>query len=509
MKCKQILTLLVLTCLFAMPAWGEDYKKGGVLNVATIGEPPTLDPTVTTADVTGMITQHYFETLYAFGNGFAVKPLLAERMPDISDDAKTYMVPLRQGVKFHNGKEMTSEDVVASLKRWLAISVRGKQIADMVDDVTAADKYTVKISLKRPHTPLLALLSISTSMAIIIPAELCEGELKEYIGTGVYKFVEHQPDRYVRVARNDDYVPHPDEADLYAGRRVAYADEIRFIPVPSPDTRLEGALGGQYQYADQITIESYSRLVDQAKVEPAMTAPYGWPMMFLNCKEGKMTDLKLRQAVQAALSQEDMMAAAYGEPEFYQLDGALYPEGYFYHSKKGTELYNQADPEKAKQLIKEAGFDTNQPIRMLTSTQYEFHFKMAQVSAENLRDAGFKVDMQVVDWATLTQQRADPKAWDVYYTHSPFVPDPYLNNFFNDGYPGWWVDERKTELAEKFNSEADLKKRAEIFGDIQELLYEEASSIKIGNFNMLGAKAKNVKGFIPSSWPSFWNVAVE
>ena len=508
---KSLLTacLVALAVLFAaVPARTADQKKGGILKIATIGEPPTLDPTSTTADVVGMITQHYYETLYAFGHGFAVKPLLAAAMPDITNEGKTYSIPLRQGVMFHNGKELTAEDAVASVKRWLNNSVRGKQVAPMVQDVSVVDKYTLKIELNAPHTPLLALLAIPTSMAIIIPAENCEGDLKDFTGTGPYKFVEHQPDRYIRLVRYDGYKPSPDAGDLYAGARVAYADELQFSPVPSANTRLEGALAGQYHYADQLPIENYDRLVGKDRCEPVMTEPYGWPMMFLNCREGKMTNIKMRQAVQAALSQEDMMAIAFGEEQFYAVDGALYPEGYFYHSKKGTELYNQYDIEKAKALLKEAGYDGS-TVRILTSMQYEFHFKMAQVSAENLREAGMKVELDVVDWATLTQQRADPSKWDLYYTHSPFVPDPFLNNFFNDEYPGWWVDAKKTELADKFNSEPDLKKRAEIFGDIQQLLYDSASSIKIGNFNLLAAKAKSVTGYQASSWPSFWNVSIE
>jgi peptide/nickel transport system substrate-binding protein len=499
---------LALSLAWSGPARAAEPNKGGVLNIATIGEPPTLDPTVTTADVVGMVAQHFFETLYTFGHGFAVKPMLAESMPEISSDALVYTIKLRQGVKFHNGKEMTAEDAAASIRRWLSLSVRGKQLADKVAGVAAEGKYTLKISLNVPSTPLLALLSIPTSMAIIIPSELTGGDLREYIGTGPYKFAEHQPDRYIRVVRNDDYQPRQDAADLAGGRRDAYVDEIRFIPVPSPNTRLEGALSSQYQYADQLPIENYPRLAGQAKVEPVMTAPYGWPIIFLNCREGMMSNLKVRQAVQAALSQEDMLAVAFGEPEFYQVDGSLYPEGYFYHSKKGLELYNQADSAKARALLGEANY-AGDTLRILTSMQYEFHFKMAQVAAENLREAGFSVDMQVVDWATLTQRRNDPKLWDLYFTHSPFVPDPSLNNFFNDEYPGWWVDAKKTDLATKFNSEADLKKRAEIFGDIQQLLYDSSSSIKVGNFNLMGAKAKNVRGYIPSSWPFFWNVSLD
>ncbi len=494
--------------LFIMSGKGGVGKSSVTVNLAAALAKRGFRVGILDADVTGMIAQHFFETLYAFGKGFAVKPLLAAGMPSVTEEGKVYTIPLRKGVKFHNGKEMTSADVVPSVRRWLANGVRGKQVAPMVKDVVAADPYTVRIELNAPHTPLLALLAIPTSMAIIIPAENCEGDLKDYTGTGPYKFAEHQPDRYIRLVRNDDYAASPDAADLYAGKRVAYVDELRFIPVPSANTRLEGALAGQYQYADQLPIENYDRLVGKDNCAPVMTDPYGWPIMFLNCREGKMANIKMRQAVQAALCQEDMMAIAFGEEQFYSVDGALYPEGYFYHSGKGLDLYNQNNPEKAKQLLKEANYDGS-PVRILTSQQYEFHFKMAQVSAENLRAAGMEVRLDVVDWATLTQQRGDPSKWDLYYTHSPFVPDPFLNNFFNDEYPGWWVDAKKTELANKFNSEPDLKKRAEIFGDIQQLLYESASSIKIGNFNLLAAMAKNVKGYEPSSWPSFWNVSVE
>ena len=89
-------------------------QKGGVVNVATVGEPPTLDPMVSTADLVGIITQHFFETLFTFDKNWKVTPLLAEGMPDISPDGKVYTIKLRQGVAFHDGSPMTSEDVVAS-----------------------------------------------------------------------------------------------------------------------------------------------------------------------------------------------------------------------------------------------------------------------------------------------------------------------------------------------------------------------------------------------------------
>src|SRR5207248_1390168 len=93
--------------------------KGGAANIAMIGEPQTLDPMASTADLVGTIMQHVYELLYTFDANWNVTPLLAESLPAISKDGLVYTIPLRKGVRFHNGKEMTSDDVVASLKRWM------------------------------------------------------------------------------------------------------------------------------------------------------------------------------------------------------------------------------------------------------------------------------------------------------------------------------------------------------------------------------------------------------
>src|SRR5213080_1667532 len=93
--------------------------KGGAANLAMIGEPQTLDPMASTADLVGTIMLHVYEQLYTFDANWNVTPMLAESMPAISNGGLVYTIPLRKGVKFHNGKEMTSDDVLASLKRWM------------------------------------------------------------------------------------------------------------------------------------------------------------------------------------------------------------------------------------------------------------------------------------------------------------------------------------------------------------------------------------------------------
>ena len=161
-------------------------QAGGVINVATIGEPPTLDPMVSTADLVGIVTQHFFETLFTFDKDWKVTPLLAASLPEVAEGGKVYTIKLRQGIKFHDGSDMTSEDVVASLKRWMEQASRGKQVAGNVDKLEAVDPSTVRLTLKTPYAPLLALLSFNNSAAVIMPSEKMDVPMKEPVGTGPY-----------------------------------------------------------------------------------------------------------------------------------------------------------------------------------------------------------------------------------------------------------------------------------------------------------------------------------
>ncbi|WEX08864.1 ABC transporter substrate-binding protein [Chelativorans sp. AA-79] len=503
------IALLVGTAFLGFSGAGLAQEKGGVINVATIGEPPTLDPMTSTADLVGIVTQHVFETLYTFDANWAVTPLLAASLPEISDDGKTYTIPLREGLTFHDGSAMDSEDVVASLERWMRIATRGKQADEVIETIEAVDESTVRITLNKPFAPLLSLLSLNNSAAIVIPAELAgEAELSEIIGTGPYKLQERQPDQYIQLVRFDDYQSRDEEPNGYGGGRRQYADEIRFMPVPDPNTRVEGAVAGQFHYVDSIPVEAYDR-VSGGKSEVVMLAPFGWPVFVMNTKEGLNSDIKIRKAIQAALAPHDMLLAAFGSDKFFAAEPAMYPESYIWHTEAGTESYKpNGDLEAAQALLKEAGYD-GKPLRILTSRQYEFHYTMAQVAAEYLKAAGFDVQLDVVEWATLTQRRTDPALWDIYITHSPFLPEPSLTGIMSDSSPGWWVSDAKHAALDAFNSESDPQKRAELFADVQRVIYEEVPAYKVGNFNAVAAQSPELEGMKPAPWPYFWNAWLE
>ncbi|HLI11086.1 MAG TPA: ABC transporter substrate-binding protein [Alphaproteobacteria bacterium] len=504
------LAILSLACwsAFALsPAAAA--AKGGVVDIAMIGEPQTLDPMASTADLVGTIMQHVYETLYAFDAHGNVAPMLAESMPRISSDGLTYTIPLRQGVEFHNGKEMTADDVIASLKRWMEMAPRGKAVAQEVKSLAAADPHIVTLALNHPYPPLLAQLALPNGFAAIMPATVIANPLTQFIGTGPYMLKERKPDQYVLMVRFDGYKPRSEPASGYAGRREALLDQLRFVPVPNADTRVQGALAGQYQFADLLPAEAYGQLDGKPNVRPVITEHFGFPYLVLNTKQGPLANKTLRQAVQVSLNETDMMTAAFGEPRFFSVEGNFYPKGSLFYSTAGTENYNRADAKKAHALLEAAGYK-NTPIRILTSRQYEFHYRMALVMAENLKQAGFKVDMQVVDWATLIQRRNDPALWDIYITHSPFLPEPMLTPpQLGNGAPGWWDTPAKHAALAAFNGESDPVKRGALWGKVQAVIYDEVPFIKVGNFNSLVAVSTRLEGYTPMPWPFFWNVGLK
>src|SRR5207237_7118114 len=133
---------------------------------------------------------------------------------------------------------------------------------------------------------------------------------------------------------------------------------------------------------------------------------FRFPYLVLNTKQGPLANLQLRQAVEAALNNADMMGAGFGDPKFYTTDSSHYAKNTLFYSTAGTENYGKGDAKKAAALVSAAKYD-GAPIKILTSQQYEFHYRMAVVMAEHLKAAGLKTERRVADWATLIQRHHD------------------------------------------------------------------------------------------------------
>ncbi len=506
MRLTKYLGGIALAALMSVPAYAQ------TLRYATIGEPPSLDLQMGTATLASTISQHMFETLYAFDASNAPQPYLATG-ESISDDGKTIVISLREGVKFHNGDTMDAGDVAASLTRWAEYGARGKLLG--LETAEATGDLEVTLTLAASNGAWKSVLAFINGGPVIYPAEIVSAAAGEpipadsYVGTGPYQFSELRPNRYVEMVKFEDFTPSPGEADGAAGARVANFDTLRFIPVPDVGTRMSGVQAGDYDYAEYISGDLFGLVKDDPAIQVKISAAPIFGLMFMNSTAGPLaTNTKMRQAIVAALNMEQALQVSVGEPELYNASGSFFAEGNIWNTSAGTEVYNQGNPEKARMLAEEAGYDGT-PIKLLVSTNYKAHFDDASVFTRQLADAGINVQMVVVDWATLLQLRGQPNEWDMFMTHHGSVPDPILLTMMNDSYPGWWVTEDKAALIAEFTGTSDLAARQATWEKLQALIYEQIPAVKVGNLYSYDIASPDLTTAWESApaFPYFWGAS--
>ncbi len=480
-------------------------KKGGSLKVGIFGESPSLDPQFSTATITRNLSSHLFEGLFCTDLKFDSKLDLAESY-EMSKDGKSATFWLRKGILFHNGKEMTSADVVASLRRFGSFATRGKPIGARTEDIKARDKYTVTMTFKVPSGRLP--LFLAHQEEIIMPEEIAtkymKEQLKEFVGTGPFKFVERQPDRFTKFARFDNYSARPGAPDGWVGRKTVYLDEVLFIPVPEDSVRADGVTTGEYHFGELLNPDSYDTLKKHSAVDAYIVKPYYWSAVHLNKKQGLMTNLRMRQAVKAAIDVEPGWQAAWGPREFWRLQPAMgSPETAWYTEVTKGE-YNKKDTNRAKSLLKEAGYK-GETIRWLATKEYSYNYAFALATKPQLEAAGMKVEIDVVDWATLIQRRAKPELWDIFVTGHDTVVHPLLQPFMNASWPGWWDSPEKTKIYDALFAEVDDKKAQTLVEDMERLVMKEVPYVKIGEYFVLRAARKELKGYVNPVHFFFWN----
>jgi peptide/nickel transport system substrate-binding protein len=489
--------------------------KGGVLRVGNLGEPPALDAHWTTASITETLTNHIYEGLYSLDKDNKPIPMLADSHT-VSRDGLVYTFKLRQGIKFHNGKEMTSDDVVASLARWGKQSIYGKALFAQVDTWKALDKYTVEMKLKEKSAIVLISLAVPNNFGAIYPKEIADKfepavKVTEYIGTGPYKLAEWKPDQYIRMVRFDEYKSRAEKPTGYGGGKTAYVDEIRWVPVPEVATRVAQVETGELDFADDLNLDAFDRIKRNPGARPIVSKPYYWLVAVFNKKEGLMTNQKLRQAWQAAIDIEPIMkTVAGGKSEFYRMDSSLAPaEVTAWHTKLAGLPWNEKNKDKAKRLLQEAGYK-KEPIRFVTTQEYKWMYDFALLTKQQLEDVGFNIDLQVVDWATLVKRRNNPKEYEVFTTGMGVFYDPTHHIYLTSSWPGWTTDEDILKLQAELARETDPKKRTALWEKQTRQFYEKVPVIRYGDLFGLRAARNTVKGFNESTERiRFYNVWLE
>ncbi|WP_246710476.1 ABC transporter substrate-binding protein [Martelella soudanensis] len=495
------------------PVTAGAQTAGGDLVVVQSSNPPSLDAMVTSSQASRNVTMNIYEPLFGFSENIQPIPILAESV-DISPDGKTYHIPLRQGVKFHNGKEMTAEDVKASLERYIKYGAT-QAMLEPVDKIDVAGPYEVTLTLKAPSPTFLEAFASPRAPAVIIPAEeAVKGPNEiEIIGTGPYKFVEYVPDSHVKLERFEDYSANEayDGIDGFGGRKTAYLDTVTFRVIPEPGAAVAALETGEVQLLEQLPVPTARRLAANGDIEIYENMPWAFLTLIFNMKEAPGDNPKFREAVQVALNDEEIMAIA-TEGLFQLYHGWMYEGSTYDAGDIGKDRYNVADAERAKALLKEAGYN-NEPFSILTDSTIPEHGKAAVVIAEQLKAVGINAVINQVDWPTALKIRLQDEGWNAWTLMmgiEPYLGPAALISTLTGQAPHFRAnDEQLDALYQELISTDSVEGRKEVFAEIQERLYEFGGIIKLGETGLMQASTADVKGFKPFRFPRVYDVWIE
>jgi peptide/nickel transport system substrate-binding protein len=492
----------------------DDTRYGGEVRVALIGEPPSggADVAFTTS---ATVAWHYYEPLFTWDSEFAPVPDLVDTW-DVSEDGLLNTLRLREGVLFHNGQEMIADDVDASIDRWANVLgiAWGQQLINATDSINIVDDYTLEFEMSEPFGTFAVVLARQNNGCVIYPKELVDAAgsepIEDRIGTGPYRFVEHQPDRHVLVERFEDYSYRDEPSDGYGGRKHAYPDAIRFMPVPDESARITGLQSGEYDFLEDVTPDQFEAIEDDPAVVAEIAAPTSNDLILFNLDQGIMTDINLRRAIQALIDPDEILLGAHGADNYRLGPGFMWEET-IWHSNVGEELYNLADPELAREYLDAAGYD-GEEVRIITTNEYADMYNTGILLAQQLEDLDINTDLQVFDWATMLETRNDTSVWDITITGFTFRVDPTQFPFMRCDWGGIWCTDRKVELVDRLFAEVELDDRLEAWEELQALLYEEVPLIKTGEAYRLLAysnRLQNVEMSTLAVAPSLWNTWIE
>jgi len=517
---KSAFVVLALASLISVFCVGEEGKYGGTLRVATVTPLPSIDWQNSTADACQQVMWHVYEGLVEYNSEFVPSPMLAQSW-ESNEDFTRWTFHLRQGVMFHNGDVMDAWDVKASIERFQ----RG-YVGDRLKGITVnvLDSYTVEFVLEEPNTVLPGILANFHAHPCIMPKEIAEtvppGELKppDVVGTGPYRLVEWKPGVRLVLERFENYTPNTNYTgwDGVAGYKIPYIERIEFYPVSEPTVRVAGLLAGEYDFICDIPGLEYQRLKDDPNI---VTLRQGgsYPCVLLNVNNPPLDNLLVRRAIQVGIDIEEIgLAASQGVRDLFALDGHLMTmviKRWYWDGWKDLGLYNQADTERARSLLEEAGY-AGEEIVFLTNHSSAIHFRSSVAMLEQLKNLGLNVIMEVYDWPGSLAKRGDLTAWHLFQTGMGFMTEPTNYDMIWSGHrpshcSQWWGDEEVYRYWCDALKTADFEEQYQLYEKLWERVYYLAPFVKLQEVFTVYAHTKDLKDYRTIGMIAFWNAWLE
>lgn len=481
-KAFLLVLLSVLLAAFLLPFTGCK-QEPRVLNFALSGNPDTLDPHKTSGTLTFQTLKSIYDTLVEPDPQGKIIPALAESW-EVSSDLLSWTFHLRRGVRFHNGEELTSRDVKATLERIMSETIASPNASEFspISAMETPDEATIVLRLSKPYAPLLA--TLASGWGVVLPAGLIAADHdfdSQPVGTGPYRLSEWVRDSKIVLRKNEDY--------WMAG--LPKLDTVVMNIITERAVQVQGLLTGELDISYLIDKEDLPILEKNpdVRIEQSLTALI--MVMAMNCSDPLLSDPRVRQALNHAVDKQTVLDVAYGGGQV--IDTFMDYGNAYYKDFSGLYAY---DPDRAKALLAEAGAE-NAEIEMVLPQNYEPHVKAGELYQEMLTRVGLKVKIKLVDWSTWISDvyRGGKYQLTVIGHTGKLDPDGILGGYGTESRYVRWVNPRAAELIDRARETSGFEARKRLYDEALEIMAREVPFLFLGSSYRYVGLRKQVKDF--------------
>ncbi|MFD2239279.1 ABC transporter substrate-binding protein [Aureimonas populi] len=482
-----------------------------------------VDPVISTAYILRNYGYMVYDTLLARDEAGNVQPQMADWT--VSEDGMTYTFTLREGLLWHDGTPVTATDAVASLERWSQVDGLGQVMTSLMTGMEVLDERSFTLTFETPtEIGLMALSKPSGVAPFMFPEAVARTPVSEQItstvGSGPFVFAadEYQPGVRAVFEKNQDYVPREEPASGLAGGKIVNVDRVVWTTMPDPMTAVSALMAGEIDFLEQIPQDLLPLVEGNPDFEMAVYPKQGSQNLArLNFLHPPFDNLQIRKAALLALGQQELLDSQVGSGSANaRTCPAVFGCGSAYVSEYGAEDIVEPQPERAKALLEEAGYDGT-PILLMHATDLVNLAPMGPVFSQQLRNAGFNVDMVSMDWASVVGRRTSRAApaeggWNIFSTTNvlPDVADPL--GFIGaraGGDTAWfgWPDVPEIEEARaQLAATADAQEAVALGRRVHELIIDNVTMIPMGEFYNVTVRSAALGGQMDAEAPVFWNM---
>jgi peptide/nickel transport system substrate-binding protein len=495
-----------------------------VLRFVPAADLASFDPVWTTASQTRDHAMMVYDTLYGLDDSLTPQPQMVQGHV-VEEDGKRWTLTLRPNLAFHDGTKVLARDCVASIRRWAQRDSFGQLLIAATDELSAPDDTHIVFRLKSPFPQLPYALGKLSSICVIMPERLAKTDAYTQVtdptGSGPFrvKLDERVPGSRTVYERFAGYVPRPDGTpSSAAGPKIVHFDRVESLILPDGATASAALRRGEVDWLRWPLVDLLPQLRADKDVVVRVIEPQGLIGIFrFNHLHPPFDNAAVRRAVLPAFSQADYMTAAQGDDRSLWKTGVgFFCPGTPMASDVGMEaLTAPRNLDAAKKALAASGYAGQRTV-VMKPTDFPIYDAMADVTGQLLKDIGFNVDVQAMDWATAMQRRAklDPVekgGWSVFHTgwggveQSNPVTDIWLRGNGSDAAPGWPTSPELERLRDAWLAAPDLPKQQAVAAEMQRQAFTDLPYIPTGQLFTPVAYRANLTGML-QGLPVFWNV---